>query len=367
MTAPQIPNLLESLRKSKDAGSRGGFRGGLRKPPGSGPSTDAIIQQTDDDAAGSRQSAVDVGLLHDPYARIMSFSKPSVRRMPIINRGTYVRTVAIDALVEDFLQEHTDKDLQVISLGAGTDTRPFRRFQQRPRSSKHLLYHEIDFAECTRKKVTAITNANLLSDVHVQQDGTGLVSTEYRLHPLDLRKLATSSGRPSHHNPCNEEENLGLTLDIDPLRPTLLLSECCLTYLNSTTAVSILERFLQTLLRPGIPVSIVLYEPLHPNDAFGRTMTSNLSSRGISLPGLQACPTIKDHQQRLGDCGFEKTGGMAVKDWWRTRVSDDEKERLRSLEGLDEEEEWDLLAAHYGFVWASKGESNWPKTDATSL
>lgn len=348
MAAPQIPNLLESLRKSKAAGERGGLRGGPRKAAaGGGSSSDAVVQQTDDDAAGSRLSAVDVGYLDDPYARALSFSKQSVRRMPIINRGTYVRTIAIDAMVKDFLKTHEGEKVQIISLGAGTDTRPFRLSKPPSNPRQDLLYHEIDFADCTRKKIISIQNAKLLStmDHQVLNDGTRLTSENYMLHPLDLRKLSDQGIKPD---------------GIDPSRPTLLLSECCLTYLTSSTAASILRQLLETLIDPTAPASIVLYEPLHPNDAFGMTMTSNLSARGISLPGLQACPTLEAHQQRLKHCGFEQTGGMLVKDWWRSNVSEDEKGRLRSLEGLDEEEEWELLAGHYGFIWGSRGQSKSP-------
>jgi len=47
---------------------------------------------------------------------------------------------------------------------------------------------------------------------------------------------------------------------------------------------------------------------------------------------------------------------MTIEDIWQNWVSADEKRRVDSLEGLDEVEEWKLLAAHYIVVWASKGE-----------
>lgn len=354
MAAPQIPNLLDSLRNSR--GSRGGT--GLRgrgRAPGPGSSTDTVIQQTDDDAAGSRMSAVEVGYLVDPFARPMTHSQQSTRRMPIINRGTYVRTVAIDALVKKFLAAYEKRPVQIVSLGAGTDTRPFRLLQNDRSLSEKLTYHEIDFAACTSRKTSTIASAKLLDDIklNVSQDGTRISSTAYNLHPFDLRELALTAGAAAERS----ETQLP---NLNSSQPTLILSECCLTYVNTSTSVSILRHLLNTLVPPTTPVSVILYEPLHPDDAFGKTMTSNLSARGISLPGVIACPTLHAHQQRLLDCGFERADGMLVKDWWRTEVTDDEKERLRRLEGLDEEEEWDLLAGHYGFIWASRGEGEWP-------
>jgi len=86
MAAPQIPNLLDNLKASKAARGRK-IAGQLDHDT---KINDKIVQQTDDDAAGSRLSAVDAGYLHDPYARPFSNVQGSVRRMPIINRGLYV-------------------------------------------------------------------------------------------------------------------------------------------------------------------------------------------------------------------------------------------------------------------------------------
>lgn len=85
MAAPQIPNLLDNLKASKAGRGRK-----IVEQLDHGISTnDKIVQQTDDDAAGSRLSAVDAGYLHDPYARPFSNVQGSVRRMPIINRGVH--------------------------------------------------------------------------------------------------------------------------------------------------------------------------------------------------------------------------------------------------------------------------------------
>lgn len=48
-----------------------------------------IIQSTDTDAALSRMSAVDIGLLEDPFAQYFAGDGggPAPRRLPIINRG----------------------------------------------------------------------------------------------------------------------------------------------------------------------------------------------------------------------------------------------------------------------------------------
>lgn len=46
---------------------------------------------------------------------------------------------------------------------------------------------------------------------------------------------------------------------------------------------------------------------------------------------------------------------MTIDNVWDAWVDSDEKERVDGLEGLDEVEEWKLLAGHYIVSWAYKG------------
>lgn len=92
-----IPNLL-SLRGTR-AGRLGRSRGRVGRA--AGPDPDQAIQGTDDDAAGSRLSAVSVGYLDDPFAQyfVDSGMGPPPRRLPIINRGKYASKMKLRAHV----------------------------------------------------------------------------------------------------------------------------------------------------------------------------------------------------------------------------------------------------------------------------
>ncbi|KAI9663318.1 MAG: carboxy methyl transferase for protein phosphatase 2A [Alyxoria varia] len=570
MSAPQIPNLLDSLRASRSSRGRGGpttrdrpssFQRPSFQPPStttttSKPTGDAIIQRTDDDAAGSRLSAVQAGYLEDDFAWAFmpggdasssSSSRsgtvngggggvrmPAPRRMPVINRGTYVRCVGLDRLVESWIdgsggagedcgrqeEEQEQGPVQVVSLGAGTDTRFFRFVQRRPELARRLRWHEVDFGETVRRKIAVCEGdegvKGLLMEVvrvahevddrdggadagaaegekrlKISQDGRSLLSRCYSVHSVDLRFLAeddedaaenrehqdhekkklktedgenhrereadttTSSTNPTTTTSIKHKSKILRSLPgLDPHLPTLLLSECCLTYFEPSVSSRLLERFSRALAQPESPsppaaststptatttaqthssssvadlpttsratsapdlhaqppvtqqrhndnhqekstpnrnrnrpsLAILLYEPLHPSDPFGRTMTSNLAARGISMPSVYAYPTIGSQHKRLRGCFFPspssstsyasaegggEEGGSAgadevnggdvrlegceVVEWWDERVDEGEKDRLRRAEGLDEEEEWRLLAGHYGFVWGSRG------------
>lgn len=79
------------------------------------------------------------------------------------------------------------------------------------------------------------------------------------------------------------------------------------------------------------------------------------------MPSLLELETLDAHGRRLTGClqagneGVVGWNGLEVRRVWKEWVSEEEKERLRVLEGLDEEEEWELLAGHYGVVWAWRG------------
>lgn len=95
MAAPNIPNL-KSLMTNRPPGrgrGRGGARSGNRFGTSSGfpnddeAARDRVIQNTDQDAVGSRLSAVNAGYMNDCYAKVFYKGEAAPKRFPIINRG----------------------------------------------------------------------------------------------------------------------------------------------------------------------------------------------------------------------------------------------------------------------------------------
>ncbi|KAJ5409584.1 Cutinase [Penicillium crustosum] len=369
LMASHIPNL-NTLRRGRGRG-----RGiGRTEETGLASGKDRIVQGTDNDASVSRLSAVELGYLEDAYAAALTPVGAATRRLPIINRGTYARTTAIDQLVARFLgpssAENTHKK-QIISLGAGSDTRVFRLLSSR--QTPDFVYHELDFAVNTAEKIRAIRSTPILQSalginssgassekdtrVTVSEAGDALHSPSYHVHPVDLRSLSTCS------------DPAGALPGVETGLPTLLISECCLVYLSPLEAEQVVAFFTQRLFGHGNPVSgsgdvlqaaqpsvaplgLILYEPIRPNDAFGRTMVSNLAARGIQLKTLPTYASLEAQRGRFQDQGFGD--GQAAADIefiWKRWVNEDEKERVAGLEMLDEMEEWQLLARHYCIAW----------------
>jgi [phosphatase 2A protein]-leucine-carboxy methyltransferase len=91
--------------------------------------SDGAVRQTDSDAALARLSAVRKGYLNDRFiSSLVPRAQLQPLRPPLINIGTYVRSEAIDRLVEQWLELSKGEGqlCQIVSLGAGNDTRFWR-------------------------------------------------------------------------------------------------------------------------------------------------------------------------------------------------------------------------------------------------
>lgn len=369
MAATYIPNL-NTLRNARGTGrGRGRLGSGSSNTTASEGDTsakDKVVQQTDQDASVSRLSAVEAGYLDDPFAKYFVLGEEQ-KRLPIINRGTYVRTKAIDNLVDQFLSKNSEQEKQIISLGAGSDTRFFRLMGRRPVTHgrgflqrPNVIYHEIDFQANTIQKLRPVTKLGELcgyigapvslshstnpSEVY---DVDTLHADQYHVHPLDLRDLDPSRPAPRSFD------------FIDTALPTLIISECCLCYLPPAAADTVALYFAQHLFPNSTSVGLILYEPINSNDPFGKIMVSNLAARGIVLQTLKKYGSLEAQAARMKSYGLKSTGGASVKTLWDKGVEEEEKERVAGLEMVDEVEEWELLAAHYCVAWGWRGGSEY--------
>ena len=274
--------------------------------------------------------------------------------------------------------------MQILSLGAGTDTRFFRLVHRDSELARRLCYHEVDFPVTTSKKIQAIERSDFVygvlkaavgeGGVQIAEDKKSLTSKCYTIHGLDLRQLAAEtffdySAQAALDEPSNSSKAKSpqpSTLQgLDAKVPTLVLSECFLSYLDADISTQLLTKLVRSLLAPTTPLQFLFYEPLKPATPFGRTMLENLASRSISLPGLEAFPTLESHFGRLRKLGFDHCEGEEIGNWWKDKVDDAEKERLWQVEGLDEEEEWQIMSGQWGTILASR-DRNVPSNESSS-
>lgn len=270
------------------------------------------------------------------------------RKFPLINRGSYLRTIAIDMVVQGFINEFAGR-CQIVFLGSGSNTRAFRLLKQYP----ELVIHEIDFPESTRIKKLAILHSEELRCI-VGTDETApeidskssfaeysadLYTPQYFLHGADLRTL--------------EDKIHGYRDDM----PTLVISECVLCYLSPEEY----ERTIKYWTRQGGGNSIMgflIYEPMSLSDQFGTTMTQNLLNRGLNLKMFNRYPDLRARRQFLEEtCGLLNCRLTHMSDVGGYRnentswIEEQELNRINKLEFIDEIEEIRLLLDHYCLVY----------------
>ncbi|KAH7103760.1 leucine carboxyl methyltransferase [Auriculariales sp. MPI-PUGE-AT-0066] len=311
-------------------------------PPTTTPrDPDAAIRATDTDAAHARLSAINKGYLSDPFTALLvpraRFAPP---RPPLINHGTHVRARGIDALVHAWLDiGGADIKKQIVSVGAGSDSR-FWRIASSARGDALKAYVELDLPENVLSKCMTIRKSKELSavvgaDAVLTHGGQALSSARYHLRPVDLRN----------------ESALDAVVDLlDPTIPTLFIAECVLAYMDRGAS----DRLLRKIADHFDCSAAVVYEMFGLDDAFGRVMRENLQARNVTLPGVDAYPTLTAQAERFTVNGFTASSSLTLRTIRSHYISSEERERIAKLEMLDEIEELDLVLQHYAISWGLK-------------
>ncbi|GAA6049317.1 hypothetical protein JCM3770_005937 [Rhodotorula araucariae] len=331
--------------------------------PARATAPDSAVRATDSDALVSRASAAALGYLDDPAAAL--FLSPQQRRAherrpPLINIGTHARTWATDRLVDHFLARFAQVGpTQVLSLGAGTDTRFWRTrasYQARARDWSCARWVEVDFPEATAAKARTIASKPQLrdalgGDLKVEHGGLGLSSPLYALLPGDIRALPALAASLLSPSASSSSPDAPLS----PALPTLLLLECVAVYLAPSDTDALLAWFAQTWGRDSGPGgAVVMYDPFGLDDAFGAVMKRNLAARALALPGAAATPTLASLSERLRRAGARgAVGARSVRDIRESCLTADECERVARIEQIDEVEELNLVLEHYAVSWAN--------------
>nr|XP_020493507.1 tRNA wybutosine-synthesizing protein 4 isoform X1 [Labrus bergylta] len=301
---------------------------------------DTAVQGTNDSSVVSKVSAAAQGYFHDDFLR--HFVCKVARRAPLINRGYYVRWRAVDHCVRTFLHvTETCPTRQILSLGAGFDSLYFRL--RADGALDRAVVFEVDFPDVARRKTALITSdvtlrATLDSRLPSPEGPVYVLSGQYRLLGVDVREES------------QVEEALGAAgLDWDA--PTLILSEVVLTYMETQWSDAVIrwaaKRLTQSL--------FVMYEQIHPHDAFGRIMQDHFLKLNSTLHALRQYPDTAAQRHRFLDKGWERCVCLDMNEFYLGLVSEEERHRVESLEPFDEYEEWHQKCSHYFILTASRG------------
>eukprot|EP00116_Pleurobrachia_bachei_P007188 sb/3467450/ len=241
--------------------------------------TDAGTRSTDNDASHCKRWCVEKGYYQDDFIHL--FVPSTTPKTPEMSRGYYARVQAFRSRVESFCRENSDG--QVISLGAGSDTLYWHLLQQ----GLSPTYLELDFPEMTMRKGKVIRRKAVLKDPLGEGEfGPGIIHTKsYHLIGMDLRDTRKLDQLKTY---------------LDTSKPTLVLAECVLCYVPHVST----DQLLAWLSGAFPNLAFLNYEPCNMGDRFGSIMIENMRARDCELPGILACPTLIEQEQRFLKAGF---------------------------------------------------------------
>lgn len=249
----------------------------------------------------------------------------------IILLGTFLRTVSIDSIVREFIKTNVelDKKYQIISLGAGFDTRLFRFMDEFGNKLDGLKYFEIDFDQVIREKKRIVEKKPILKEL----------SASWRPISFDL-------------NAGISDEIFGK--DLDPSVPALIIAECCLMYLTADAGDKIISwsgnTFKSTL-------TFCSFDPILSDDVksdpFSKVMLENFEKRGLDTRSLLEYPSRNSAIDRFKK-RFSHVDSFTMFQLETTEslVSKQQRRDVLIKAALDEYEEWNLLAEHYLLILA---------------
>uniref|UniRef100_UPI00358E4E08 tRNA wybutosine-synthesizing protein 4 isoform X2 n=1 Tax=Myxine glutinosa TaxID=7769 RepID=UPI00358E4E08 len=325
------------ISDTKQSGSRKDCRTKRR-------AAEAAVQGTNDSSVLSKASMAALGYFPDNF--VQYFAGKACRRAPLINRGYYVRSKAVDTVIRSFLAITEDKSLrQVLSLGAGFDSTYFRLKAEGLLNGVTMF--EVDFPAVVRRKVKLVASSVELScclssalpnDLSLTQRFVCLQTMDYKLLGMDLCQL-------------QDLEKLLSELGLDFSLPTLVLSECVLTYVAADSS----SQLIAWTARVFPNAVFCLYEQIQPGDAFGAIMEAHFVQLGSPLRTLHHFPSKEAQRMRFLEQGWQRAECMDMNQFY-LNLPFDERQRVDRLEPFDEYEEWHLKCLHYFILVASKGD-----------
>lgn len=245
---------------------------------------------------------------------------------PVMNYGTYLRTVAIDLNICQYLHELTQissTDVQIINLGCGSDLR-FIQFLQKYHT-RIKAFIDIDLKDTIELKNKILQNLLPKLDLGFKW-GDKYVATSCDLNSIE-----------------SYMEILQNYTDKDI--PTIIITECVLCYMTRENSQNLIDS-MQKFFHKGIWLS---YDPIggdEPNDKFGIIMQQNLlNSRNLNMPTLLEFNSKLSYSSRWGR--YKLVNIQNLLEFLNENITPLELQRLQKCQFLDELEELKIMQSHY--------------------
>jgi tRNA wybutosine-synthesizing protein 4 len=235
----------------------------------------------------------------------------------LVHRGYWARTAAVRALTNAFASSvDATETFNVVNVGCGYDTIGLYVLDRHANARVVELDHEA--VATTRRRKTSEAEKKVWGDAYA------VVGCDIR----DVEALRRAFDE--------------LPRAFDWSAPTLVIAECVLAYLPPGKSVDVVK-FFGDRARRG---AFVAYDPIEPDDAFGRQMMRNVESRGCAFAGIRDAPTVDGARERFLANGWRRAVALDMNETY-ARLDPVERARVERIERFDEFEEWTLIMSHY--------------------
>lgn len=318
-------------------------------------SSKRTIAKTNDCSSLSKQSLINKGYYQDEYLQYFVASSKNVKRSPIINRGYYIRSKAIDFGWCKTIQ--SDHHNVVLSLGSGYDTSSFHHLD--------CFFIEFDYADVCRRKSEIIRQQNLYEEIDSKQQAQieeiYFKSSRYLLIGIDLRETQRIEEILQSSSIKELLEAFLVRASTKTSINFILFNECSLCYLKQIDSDRLLSKLIEILPRlfeDRYLISIhylgyEMYRSLRCRNDFDRFMLKHFSSIGAPIETFLDDKQIYD---RFKSLGFNQIELINMKRFWRDSIQNDvlERKRIESIEPFDEWEELDCVCSVYNLTVCAK-------------
>ncbi|KNH09561.1 leucine carboxyl methyltransferase [Perkinsela sp. CCAP 1560/4] len=286
------------------------------------------VQLTNEDATISKRSANRAGYFEDPLLKL--FCKRLAKRTSLINRIYYYRVYAMRTVLDTFLQSFDE--VQIINIGCGYDTSTYCLDKNKWKS---IRYYEVDFPEVIARKrslLERIAKEASISTIHMSD-----VLHRTTFIPCDLGDID------------NVMQGL-IKGNLVPQKPTLIMAECVLQYINPDTSTRLLTSLGSFFSGHTASVHLVTFDQIEPDDTFGRVMTRTLRKKSSELYGIAKFSSCGEQLKRLRETGWQGKAIPFLNVIQYLREKDPkEASRVDKLEDFDEYESYYETCGHYCF------------------
>ena len=301
-----------------------------------------LVEGTNDYSIVSKLSAASAGYFKDEF--LVDFVDRRKRRAPLINWGYFLRFKSLELTFENIVRSLSAREepFQILSVGAGFDT-TFFNVMTKCASEGKFKFFEIDLPSNVERKSRLIQKSESCRKLLICPKFTpqGIESDHFTLFACDLANQVELEQKLKCH-----KFNFGT--------PTVILSECVLTYMETRDSDNLIKFLAEKITH----AAFVVYEQIRPCDAFGKFMVSHFKKIGSSIKGVHDYPSHQDQKKRYLESGWEKSNVITLAQVLLEIVSTEDLQELRKLELFDEYEELVLKSSHYIVVYSSKGNLN---------